>query len=256
MNRFRASLLVLTLPLTLFAMGAESAAQDHVTIQPRRVVFIRRGKVVRDFPERKKATVRYPIAGGLPDATVLRRIQNTLKMKNVFDSSLEEYRQDTGLLNFDYQVNYNKNYLLDITFTQDAEGAYPDTQMKHFLISLKNGMVIKGADAFDSDSLGPLARLADQKLKVEIRELVKANEEDKSTDTDQKSWVRDQLSKLEFGALNLDEFSISDKGLTFLYDAGFPHAIQALQPNGEYFFSYPELRAYIKSNGPLGIFKH
>jgi hypothetical protein len=42
--------------------------------------------------------------------------------------------------------------------------------------------------------------------------------------------------------------------VTFLYDAGFPHAIQALEPNGNYFFSYAELRPFIKKDGLLGTF--
>jgi hypothetical protein len=59
---------------------------------------------------------------------------------------------------------------------------------------------------------------------------------------------------LKFKRSNLDDFSISDKGLTFLYDAEFPHVVQALQPAGEYFFSYAELRPYIRREGLLGTF--
>jgi hypothetical protein len=239
----------------LLALSADVAAQDHVVVQPRRMVIIRTGKVVRDFPKRKRATVRYPIVKGLTDASALRRLQNTLSMKNVFDSTLVDYRTEPGLISFDYEVDYNKNYLLDITFTQETEGAYPDTQRKHFLINLKNGRIIKAADAFNQGSLPTLTRMANEKLKVEVKELVKVVEEEKDSDADQKSAVKDQLHQLEFKLGNLDDFATSDKGVTFLYDAGFPHVIRALQPNGEYFFSFAELRPYIKSNGPLGIFK-
>jgi hypothetical protein len=239
----------------LLAQPADVAAQDHVVVQPRRVVIIRTGKVVRDFPERKRATVRYPIVKGLTDASALRRLQNSLSMKNVFDSTLVDYRTEPGLISFDYEVDYNKNYLLDITFTQETEGAYPDTQRKHFLINLKNGRVIKAADAFNQGSLPTLTRMANEKLKVEVKELVKVVAEEKDSDADQKSAVRDQLNQLEFKLENLGDFAVSDKGVTFLYDAGFPHVIRALQPNGRFFFSFAELRPYIKSNGPLGVFK-
>ena len=67
--------------------------------------------------------------------------------------------------------------------------------------------------------------------------------------------VKEQLSGLKFVVKNLDEFAVSDKGVTFLYDARFPHAIRALQPTGEYFFSYTELRPHIRRNGPLGTLK-
>jgi len=255
MNRVRRSLIVLALPIILFAVSATVDAQDHVIVQPRRVAIVRTGPAVRDFPERRKAIVRYPLVQGLPDAAALRRLQNALAMKNVFGSTLAEYRREPGLLNFDYKVNYNKNYLLDITFTEDTEGAYPETHTKHLLISLKSGRVVKAAEAFNPQSLGTLARLSDQKLKEEIRELIKANEEDRSADADQKSMVKDQLSGLAFGVKNLDGFAVSDKGVTFLYDADFPHAIRALQPAGEYFFSYAELRPHIKRNGPLDTLK-
>jgi hypothetical protein len=257
MKHIRLSLLILALPITLCAIVAQTpsvVAQDRVTVQPRSVVLLRSRKVARDFPGRNRAIVRYPIVLGLTDATVLRRIQNTLAIKNVFDSTLEEYRHDSWLTDFDYKVNYNKNYLLDITFQQSGVGAYPDTQTKHFLISLRSGMVIKAADAFNPDSLATLAEMANQKLKAETRERIKEAEADKDSDADQKSSLKDQLEQLTFTVENLDEFSVNDKGLTFLYDAGFPHVIQALQPDGRYFFSYAELRPYIKRNGPLGVF--
>jgi len=243
--------------MILFAMATPSSvgAQDRIIVQPRRVVVLRSGKEVRDFPERKKAIVRYPIVRGLPDAVVLRRIQNTLTMKNVFDHTLDEFRRNPGLLSYDYKVNYNQNYLFDITFTEEFEGAYPDTGTKHFSINLKNGKVVRATDAFNPDSLNALSGLVDQKLKTEVTELIKVNEDDKSVDAEAKNHVRDELKKLRIGVRDLDQFSISDKGVTFLFDAGFPHVIQALQPEGEYFFSYAELRLYIRSDETLGVFQ-
>ena len=52
----------------------------------------------------------------------------------------------------------------------------------------------------------------------------------------------------------LDEFSISDKGVTFLYDYGFPHAIQALEPDGRYFFTWAQMKQHIKRGGLLAKF--
>jgi hypothetical protein len=59
---------------------------------------------------------------------------------------------------------------------------------------------------------------------------------------------------LSFKPGDLDEFVVGDGGVTFLYDAGFPHAIQAAQPEGRYFFSYARLSKFIKGDGPLGMF--
>src|SRR6266478_5773951 len=133
-KRLRLSLIIVTLPIVMIAVSAVVVAQDHVIVQPRRVVIIRTGTAARDFPERRKAVVRYPVVQGLADAAALRRIQNTLAMKNAFGSDIPEYRREAELLSFDYQVNYNENHLLDTTFTDETEGAYPDIHTKHFLI--------------------------------------------------------------------------------------------------------------------------
>jgi hypothetical protein len=230
-------------------------AQDRVTVQSRNVIIVRSGEIVRDFPERKRARVRYPIVLGLSNSSVLRRVQRTLAIKNVFGMSLEEYRRDDGLENFDYKINYNKNYLLDLTFQHSGMDAYPSTETRHFLINLKNGMIIKAADAFRAEALATLPAMANQKLKAETKELAKVVADDKELDAEQKASLKEQLEQLTFTVDSLNQFSVSDKGLTFLYDAGFPHVIQALQPNGEYFFTYAEVRSYIKPTGPLGIFR-
>jgi len=236
-------------------LSQRAAAQEWVIVRPRRVVVVRTGKEIRDFPERRKAVVRYPVFSGLSDAAALRRIQTTLGMKNVFDTSLADFRRNPGLLSFDYEVNYNKNYLLDITFTSEFEGAYPDTSTRHFLLNLKTGKSIKAAEAFNRESLNNLATAVDKKLKAEVTEQLRANEEDKSADADAKSFVREELNKLHIEMKNLDDFAVGDKGITFLFDAGFPHVIQALQPAGRYFFSYAEIRPYVKGDGPLSILK-
>jgi hypothetical protein len=228
-------------------VAATSDGVPSVVIQKRRIVLVRTGKFIRDFPERKRAVVNYPVVVGPKNSTVLRKIRALFDFKNIFGSSLAEYRTETWLSEFDYKVNYNRNYILDITFMQDGIGAYPDTHKKHFAINLRNGELIKAADAFDSSSLDALAALVDKKLQTENQETIRDSGDDRET-------ARDLLKDLKFQASNLDEFSVSDKGITFLYDAEFPHAVQALQPVGEYFFSFAELKSYIKRDGPLGVF--
>jgi phosphoenolpyruvate synthase/pyruvate phosphate dikinase len=134
-------------------------------------------------------------------------------------------------------------------------GAYPSTTTKHFLINLKNGMVVKAADAFKAEALPKLADRANQKLKAEVKEQVKVVNEDKEQNAEQKASLKEQLEQLTFTVENLNEFSVSEQGVTFLFDAGFPHVIQALQPAGEYFFTYRALGSFVKPNGPLAIFK-
>jgi hypothetical protein len=251
-TNMRRSILFMLLLATLGYAASPSMAvvpdgMSSVLIQKRRVVLVRTGKIVRDFPERKRATVSYPVIKGPANSAVLRRVRSMLEIKNIFGTSLAEYRSDAWLSEFDYKVNYNRDYILDITFTQEGVGAYPSSSSKHFAINLKDGSLIRARDVFNPSALDTLTGLVDRKLQAEIQQIIKDSGDDKET-------ARELLGKLKFERSNLDDFSITDKGLTFLYDADFPHVVQALQPVGEYLFSYAELKPYIKREGLLGTF--
>lgn len=228
-------------------MAVNPPASPSVSIQKRRVVIVRRGQFVKDFPERRRAIIHYPVVRGPQNSEVLRKVRSLLNLKNVFDTSIDEYRQDTWLTELDYEINYNRNYILDITFTQSGVAAYPDVHTKHFAINLKTGELIKASDAFTSPSLGTLAELLDGKLKAEIKQILKENPGEKEN-------AEILFGELKYKVSDLDDFSISARGITFLFDAGFPHAVQALEPNGRYFFSYTELQRLIKPDGPLAVF--
>jgi hypothetical protein len=229
-------------------------AGDRAVIQRRRLVLVRSPKLAKEFPYKKRAIVVYPVISGLTPP-VLRRVRSVFDFKNIFDYSLKEYREDAWLEEFSYKVNHNANYLLDITFSQSGSGAYPDEQDKHFLINLHNGNVVTASDAFVKDKFGALTAMVDHKLKLELKEILESLRESKS-DPEDIRMASEAQEPLEFKVEDLDNFSVSAKGVTFLYDAGYPHVIQALEPNGKYFFSYAELKPYIKRDGPLGQFIH
>lgn len=249
--------LVLLLALSFSSAGfsavqADTAQPNHVVILRRRIVLMRSADLAKKFPHKRRAVVTYPVISGLSPA-VLRRVRAVLDFKNIFDYSLKEYREDVWLSEFGYVVNYNRNYLLDITFTQDGSGAYPDSHSKHFLINLRDGSVVKASDAFEFARLAELVALIDRKLQLELEQIEKENT-DPNEAPDEKAARQEAQEVLKFGVKDLDDFSVGTKGITFLYDAGFPHAIQASEPQGRYFFSYSELRRFIKPDGPLGQF--
>jgi hypothetical protein len=229
-------------------------ANDRVVIRPRTVVLIRPAKLAKEFPERKTATVTYPIVSGLSNVQILRRVQSILSVKNVFDYSLNEYRQDSWLTEFTYQTNYNANYILDISFTQSGMAAYPDTQTKHFAIDLKTGAVIKPGDVFLDAKLGSLAGIVDTKLQAELGQITRTIKTSSELESNQGNSIVEAFAELKFEAANLNEFEVGRKGITFLYDAGFPHVIRAFEPRGRYFFTYSEMKPYIKREGMLGQF--
>ena len=255
-KRMRAVMLFFSLLLLLCFSGTTifaAVSGDSVVIEKRKVVLVRSGKIARDFPERKRATVSYPVLkSGISNPAVLKKIRALLQVKNIFDTSIEEYREDSWLEEFDYTVNYNKNFILDITFMQTGSGAYPETHTKHLAINLKTGNLIAARDVFQPASLKTLAGLVDQKLQDEIRKTQAETSNEMSQE--EREGMQGMYSNLKFKVENLDNFSISEKGITFLYEAEFPHAVQALEPVGEYFFSYAELRPHIRPQGLLGPF--
>jgi hypothetical protein len=247
--------LLLTAPPSLSQVRqvAAEAGTDRAVVRPRTVLIIRRGALIKDFPNKKRATVTYPVISGLKDALVLRRVQAILQVKNVFDSSIAEYRDGNWLTEFSYKVNYNKNSILDITFTQDGLGAYPDTQTRHFAINLKNGNAIKASDVFIASSLPTLRTMLDGKLQNELKEILESLKVSKRDPEDVRI-ASEAQEPLDYKIENLDDFEVGAKGVTFLYDAGYPHVIQAFEPNGRYFFSYSELKPFIRRDGLLWQF--
>lgn len=225
--------------------------QEHATIQRRRTVLVRSAEVARLFPTRKTALITYPVISGLKPK-VLNRIRAHLSFKNIFDYSLAEYRNDAWLTEFSYVVNHNADSLLDLTFTQSGVAAYPDEQSRHFLIDLRSGVLVTAADAFQLEKLTFLTALVDVELQREIARLRKDNAASTDREHDVKTSVNDAYDILKIELKDLDNFSVSRKGITFLYDAGFPHVIKALEPRGRYFFSYNRLKPYLRSDGPLG----
>ena len=230
------------------------SGSDHVSVQRRKIVVVRPAKLQKAFPHKKRATITYPVISGLSDPVTLRRVRSLFDFKNIFDYSLKEYREDTWLDEFDYEVNYNQNSLLDITFRQSGSAAYPDDQQKHFLVDLTNGRVVKASDAFEPHKLPSLAVLVDGRLQDELRQDAKDLASSKDSDPQELESIKQAYENLKFEVTNLDDFSVGPAGVTFLYDAGFPHVIRALEPAGRYFFNWAEIKPYIKPNGPLAQF--
>jgi hypothetical protein len=243
-------LLLVAAPFNSQTRQVRASVDDHVIVKPRKIVITRRSDLIKNFPEKKRATITYPVVSGLKHARVLRRVQSILRLKNVFNSSIAEYRDDAWLEELTYEVNYNRNSILDITFTQTGSGAYPDDQSRHFAIDLKTGKVLKASDVFVRNKLETLALIVDTQLQGELKEIAQENAQDMP---EYKEIVESQ-GELKFKLENLDDFSVSTKGITFLFDAGYPHVIRAFEPAGQYFLSYDELKPYIKHDGPLGVF--
>lgn len=75
----------------------------------------------------KDSAIMYPLVSGLNNVEVLKKIQKILSFQSICNETIEEWRQDrkegTGVFHLDYEVNYNKNYILDVVFTMQVMAA-------------------------------------------------------------------------------------------------------------------------------------
>jgi hypothetical protein len=223
-------------------------AEDRVIIEEK-VASFKGGK----GDARRGAIINYPAVSGLKNSPAVAKVRAALSPQNIFGQSLEEIRSAiladrATIVDASYAINYNKNYLLDITFSvETGGGAYPDNYNIHRLINLKTGEPVKASELFNQAMLKPLAAMVEKQLKAEIKKTIDENSKE---DPDVDSYFEDKRYQLK----DLNNISVDDKGVTFLYDYEFPHVIQALQPEGRFFFSYAQLKPYINPNGLLRPF--
>ena len=244
--------LLFILFLTVFSVQVFT---QSVTIKPKKVVYTRKGKVT--MKEKRTFTITYPVVSGTISVATKKKLDNTLSYWRVFETTLKENLSEyEWLTEMSYTVNYNKNGILDIGLTQEGSGAYPDGQTIVLIIDLKTGTQAKFADVFDAGSKAKLAEKVDRKLSDEKKEIVESIKNDKTSysNDDERNSSIELVEQLKFTSEDFDEFSVSDKGVTIIYDAGFPHVVQALEPDGHYLFTWAEIKPFIKADSLLARF--
>lgn len=224
------------------------AAVAQVDITAKKVTYKRTGANVPDF--KKTFEVTYPVISGVGDEKIKQRIKRTIDYWKAFETTLEENLDDYHwLTRLDFKVNYNRNGVLDIMLIMEGAGAYPDGFTKNLVVNIHTGNRIMIPDAFSD--VGALLLLVDKAQKKEIDEAVADLKKERPDDA---ATLHEMVSRSEYAIKRLDEYSVSDKGVTFIFDYGFPHAIAALEPVGRYFFSWERIGEFLSRNGPLKVF--
>jgi len=231
--------------ILLFAFAPALFAQT-VVITPKKTVY-RRPKPLMDF--KKSFTVIRPRVKGLTPA-LNKKVETAISYEKVANFNLkEELTEIQWLEEASYEVNYNKNGILDITIFMSGSGAYPSVYQKTIVVNLKTGAQVRPPDVFTN-----LAGLAAEVKKAQRAEMKNATEEYKkdpeTADFDGLEYFREA----NFTVKNLNEFSVSDKGVTFIYNYGFPHVVLALEPEGRFFYSWTELKSFVRRDGLLARF--
>ncbi len=179
-----------------------------------------------------------------------KKIENTISFAKVLSLNIQEEKGEYQWLEAaDYDVNYNKNGILSIYLSMEGTAAYPSSVGKTVVVNLKTGNQVKPADIFTN--LTGIAAEIKKRQQLEIKQAKEDYKKDSETaDFDASEYFDTADFKIE----NLEGFSVSADGVTFTYDYGFPHVIQALQPSGNYILTWAELKPFIKRGGLLEKF--
>ena len=230
------------------AMLCTIGYSQSVVITGKNVTY-KRVKPIADY--KKTFTIDYPkVKASTP--TLSKKIEAAISYQKVLGLKLnEELSEYQWLETADYAVGYNKNGILSISLSMEGSGAYPSTTTKYVVVDLKTGLRATPAMAFTNTAR--LLSLVKKAREKEIAEAIVEIKKDKAND----DYPPDEFFKdsYRYHPVKLNEFSVSDKGITFHYDYGFPHVSLALQPPGEFFYTWAQLKPYIKAGGLLSRFK-
>lgn len=233
--------------LTLIAVVMlASAAFADVTITPKKQIY-RRPKPISKY--KRTFTVTWPKVKTSSPA-LAKKIEAALSYEKAFEFTIaEEIREIQWLEEASYEVVYNKGNVLCVALSIMGTGAYPDGSTKYVVVDSSTGAVQSSTTVFTS--LQSLAEMIakDQKKEIDAA-IIELRKDPDLRDPDPATL----FESTTFTVNDLNGFSVDAKGVTFHLDYGFPHVIQAMQPPGEFRYTWKQMRPYIKMSGLLAGF--
>lgn len=231
--------------LFVLSLTAINFAQS-VTVTPKKIVY-KRPKPIDEY--KKSFVVIYPKVKAATPA-LSKKIETAISYEKNTDLNIKDEMSENQWLEIaSYKVDYNKNGILEITLSAEGMAAYPSLFDTIVIVNLKTGNRVRAVDVFTN-----LDRLAAKGRKAQQAEIKKANADYKKNPETADYDASMYFDEAEFTVKELDDFAISDRGITFIYDYGFAHVAEALQPKGRYFFTWAEMKPFVKSGGLFGKF--
>ncbi|RTQ52408.1 hypothetical protein EJV47_05175 [Hymenobacter gummosus] len=209
----------------------------------------------------------------LPDAAVAARLNQAivaasfvgeddwqgLSARQAVQRCLREYQENDhqGLTSLSYSVVHNDEGLLTLARSSEYMGAYPSADTRCLVFDVRSGRRLTMGDlAGDTTALRRHWRAA---ISRRVAAFLQRAPQDFPDDS---ALVRELPGLLRWNAatrqVDFDaheprfyDFAVTRRGLTLTYSFGFPHVIQAAEPEGDYSFTYAELRPWLRPAGPL-----
>lgn len=232
--------------LFLVIAFSPAAFAQSIIIKPKKVTYTR-PKPIDEY--KKSFVVIYPKVKASTLA-LSKKIENAISYEKAANISIKDEMGENQWLEIaSYKVDYNKNGILEITLSAEGMAAYPSSFDATVVVDLRTGNRDRAVDVFTN-----LAALAAKGRKAQQAEIKKANADYKKNPETADYDASMYFDEAKFAIKELDDFAFSDKGVTFIYDYGFAHVVEALQPEGRYFFTWAEMKPFIKSGGLFGKF--
>lgn len=219
---------------------------QSVVIVPKKITYTR-AKPISKY--NKTFTITYPIvqAGSIKLA---KKIEASISYENVMSFSLDEEISNSKWLDeAEYSICYNQKGVLCIYLSFSGTGAYETFWGKYAIVDLKTGNRVFAKNVFKNlTGLAALIRKI-QKDEIEISSKeIKQEKDYGEVNTD------DLFKYVDFKPINLENFSVNGDGVTFQYSYGFPRIYYPLEPSGNYFINWKEIKPFIKRDGLLEKF--
>ena len=233
--------------LAACAVFAIPAFSQKVTVTGRKQVYTRPRPLI-DF--KKTFSIRRPIVTATTPA-ISKAITALLDPAKVLEINIkDELGEYQWLSEADFEVVYNDRGMLTVKVWMEGSGAYPDGVTKYVVIDTAKGVRLTPADVFtDLDGLASVVKKKQDAAVAEQIKVIKADP-DFGSDEDPKQL----FESTNFEAKDLDGFAADMAGVAFFYDYGFPHVIQAREPDSELRLSWNEIKPFIRKDGLLARF--
>lgn len=245
-NRFQAPAAAALLASLLLPVADEAAASAPDAFPPAVIVA---AETVLEGPD-GNSLLRWPVAIGSADDPAVDAINTALSYEAVAGEALGQTVANyagtgRGIMASDFRIECDEGGILSLTISTEFYGAYPSTSLRHMNFDLVTGNLLEPADIFRGNRLQPLASMLDDSLRTRVEEAI-ASSLFEGGGIDPAIY-----SGCIFTSADLAEFTITPDCVVFHYDAGFPHAIEAAEPDGDIALGYPVLAPFIIPGGPL-----
>jgi hypothetical protein len=235
----------LSIALLILIASAGGVAAQTVIVTPKKVIY-KRPKPRND--SKKQFTITYAkVRAGTPALSA--KIERAVSYESVLHLRLkEELTEYQWLEEAGFEVKYNNKGVLCIDEYIEGTGAYPSDSTKIVCVDTRSGIRARPADVFTN--LAGLTALLRKAQEKEKRGSLFQIRKDNPDVEDPEQLFGDK----HFVQKDLDGYEVSDKGVTFHYNYEFTHVAQGLQPDGNFFYTWAQLRPYIKKGGLLTRF--